>query len=269
MIIKKQFIKTFTKEFIKVMIISIVFSALIYIPILNKYYINNNTILQKKETEIIQLKEDYTKLKNDYEKNLAITKAISKELKRISNELKEYTGASIDTVDIKTNTKEVLKVISNYIQKNESFSDIPYCDSDGKYHNGYGTVAKMINYNVGEKITVRNCLGKKETITVTSKDLYFPEASITKEEALLRKREHIKTQVFPYLYDKKFNSIEELIVATDVIYNRGIGQTKRLFTKTGTIDCKALYNYMYHSNAKYKNGIIKRYAKNYALCIQS
>ena len=60
----------------------------------------------------------------------------------------------------------------------------------------------------------------------------LPERNISQEEALERKEMHLVNEVFPYLYGKKFRSQEEFIVATDVIYNRGIGNSKSLLTVT-------------------------------------
>ena len=87
---------------------------------------------------------------------------------------------------------------------------------------------------------------------------------------ILRKiKQFITKNVLPYLYGITFRSDEEIIAVVDTIYNRGITQSKELFTVQKTINCKALYDFMTHSNKLYQKAMRNRYAKNYVTCIQS
>lgn len=226
--------------------------------------------LTAKDEVIVQLNDKYEKLLNEHKKSQALINATTSEVKRLTQELKEYKNTKNTELTFnETNNKLGAAIVSDYIKANESFSAIAYCDSDGKYRNGYGTEARLLVYNIGDTVKVRNCKGKIIVLTATKNKQKLPERSITKQEALNRKELHLIKHVFPYLYGKRFRSQEEFIVATDVIYNRGIAHSKALFNSDGTINCKSLYKYMDHSKQAYQQGMRKRYAKNYALCIQS
>lgn len=230
----------------------------------------NTNIIQSKNETISELNVKYNKLLTEHKKSQELINATTNEIKRLTQELKEYKNTSDSELVFNENNNRLgLTIVSDHIKANESFSSTPYCDSDGKYRNGYGTLAKMITYKIGDTVKVRDCKGKNSTLTASKGNQVLPERRISEEEALKRKEEHIIKYVFPYLYGKHFRSAEEFIVATDVIYNRGIAQSKSLFNADGTINCKGLYNYMGHSKKAYQQVMIKRYAKNYALCIQS
>lgn len=232
--------------------------------------LSDQDILKAKDQVIVELNDRYEKLSNEHKKSQELINATTKEVKRLAQELKEYKNdTDSELVFNEANNKLGIAIVSDHIKANESFSATPYCDSDGRYRNGYGTLAEIIKYEVGQTVKVRNCKGKIVTLTATKDDNKLPEANITEEEALERKEAHLIKHVFPYLYGKHFRSQEEFIVATDVIYNRGIAQSKSLFNSDGTINCKSLYNYMDHSKQAYQKIMRQRYAKNYALCIQS
>ncbi len=229
----------------------------------------NDTIKAKNEI-ITELNKKYKDLVGENKKNQEVLKATTEEIKRLTQELKEYKSNKNTNLDFKeSDVKLGFALVSEHIKANEAYSGIAYCDSDGKYRNGYGTLAKMITYKIGDTVELRDCKGKRTTITITENNTVLPEKFISEKEALKRKEAHLTKYVFPYLYGKHFHSQEEFIVATDVIYNRGISQCKNLFNSDGTINCQSLYKYMDHSKAKYQATIRKRYAKNYALCIQS
>jgi len=231
---------------------------------------NNMELLSAKDAIIVQLNNKYEKLVNEHKKSQELINATTTEVKRLTQELKEYKNQeNSELIFNEANTNLGVSIVSDHIKANESFSAMAYCDSDGKYRNGYGTLANMITYKVGDTVKLRNCKGKIETVTATKGNQVLPERSISEEKALERKEAHLIKHVFPYLYGKHFRSPEEFIVATDVIYNRGIAQSKSLFNSDGTINCKSLYNYMDHSKKAYQQVMRKRYAKNYALCIQS
>lgn len=230
----------------------------------------NINIIENKDQIIFELNEKYEKLSNEHKKSQELILATTKEIKRLTQELNEYRKTeNSELIFNESNTNLGIAIVSDYIKANESFSAIPYCDSDGKYRNGYGTLANVVSYKVGQIVKVRNCKGKTITLTATKNNNKLPEAKISEQEALERKEAHLIKHVFPYLYGKHFRSQEEFIVATDVIYNRGIAQSKSLFNSDGTINCKSLYSYMDHSKKAYQKAMRKRYAKNYALCIQS
>lgn len=231
---------------------------------------NTDEVLFAKDQVIVQLNDKYEKLSNEHKKSQELINATTREVKRLTQELKEYKNQETsELIFNEANNNLGIAIVSDHIKANESFSAMAYCDSDGKYRNGYGTEAKMITYKIGDTVKLRNCKGKIETVTASKGNQVLPERSITEEEALERKEAHLIKHVFPYLYGKHFRSQEEFIVATDVIYNRGIAQSKSLFNADGTINCKSLYNYMDHSKKAYQQIMRKRYAKNYALCIQS
>lgn len=233
-------------------------------------YNQNTTLLNSKNETINELNIKYNNLLNEHKKSQALINATTEEIKRLNAELKEFKHIpDSELIFSETNNQLGLSIVSEHIKTNESFSNIPYCDSDQKYRNGYGTEAKLITYKIGDTVKVRNCKGKMVTLTAKKGNQKLPERYITEEEALSRKEAHIIKHVFPYLYGKHFRSQEEFVVATDVIYNRGITQSKTLFNSNGTINCKSLYKYMDHSKATYQKAMRKRYAKNYALCIQS
>ena len=227
------------------------------------------TITESKDQIIIELNAKYNKLLAEHAKSQELVKATTEEVKRLTQELKEFKENKLEDTFSEKSNKLGLAIVSDHIKENESFSSFAYCDSDGKYRNGYGTLANMIKYKAGDTVKLRNCKGKVETVTVKNDDEVLPEKFISEETALERKEAHIIKYVFPYLYGKTFRSPEEFIVATDVIYNRGIAQSKNLFNADGTINCKSLYGYMDHSKKAYQQIMRKRYAKNYALCIQS
>lgn len=227
------------------------------------------TNLENKNNIVAEITAKYEKLVVEHKKSQELVKATTEEVKRLTQELKEYKTNNLEVVFSEKSNKLGLEIVSDHIKENESFSDISYCDSDGKYRNGYGTLSKMLTYKVGDTVKLRDCKGKIVTVTATKGNQVLPERKITVDEALARKEDHIIKNVFPYLYGKTFRSPEEFIVATDVIYNRGIALSKNLFNSDGTINCKSLYNYMDHSKDSYKSIMRKRYAKNYALCIQS
>jgi GH24 family phage-related lysozyme (muramidase) len=230
---------------------------------------SNQDILRAKDQIIVQLNDRYEKLSNEHKKSQELINATTSEVKRLTQELKEYRNReNSELIFNEANTTLGTALVSDHIKANESFSSMPYCDSDGKYRNGYGTLAVMVKYKAGQTVKLRNCKGKVVTVTAKEGEV-LPEAKISEEEALSRKEAHLIKHVFPYLYGKHFRSPEEFIVATDVIYNRGIAQSKSLFNSDGTINCKSLYNYMDHSKQAYQQVMRKRYAKNYALCIQS
>ncbi len=215
---------------------------------------------------------DYDKLVIENQKLEAVVRATKKEVQRLSNELKRVRGVQrrpFVVSDDPVAMDRTISLVSDHIQSNEAFSPTPYCDSDNVYHNGYGTVAKMVRYNVGETLVVKTCDGKTTTVLVTENNRVQPERTISKPAALVRKRDHLLAEVLPYLCGKRFRSNEELVVAIDTVYNRGITQSRSLFHLDGTVNCESLYGYMTHSNKKYEKGMRKRYAKNYALCIQS
>lgn len=231
---------------------------------------DNSDIIKAKDEIITKLNTQYESLSKEHKKSQELINATTNEIKRLTQELKEYRNTEkSELVFNESNTNLGIAIVSDHIKMNESFSAKPYCDSDGKYRNGYGTEAKFVTYNVGDKVKVRNCKGKNITLIATKDNRLLPERAITEQEALSRKEAHLIKHVFPYLYGKHFRSQEEFIVATDVIYNRGIAQSKTLFNSDGTINCKSLYNYMDHSKKAYQQVMRKRYAKNYALCIQS
>lgn len=231
---------------------------------------NVNDIVKAKNEIITELNKKHKVLISEHKKDQEVLKATTEEIKRLTQELKEYKDNKNTNLDFKeSDAKLGFALVSDHIKQNEAYSSIAYCDSDGKYRNGYGTLAKMVTYTIGEIVELRDCTGKRVTITVTETNKVLPERVISEKEALKRKENHLIKYVFPYLYGKHFHSQEEFIVATDVIYNRGISQCKNLFNEDGTINCQSLYKYMDHSKAKYQATIRKRYAKNYALCIQS
>lgn len=231
--------------------------------------VNSQDLLAAKDQVIVQLNDKYEKLSHEHKKSQELINATTSEVKRLTQELKEYRNReNAELIFNEANNNLGIAIVSDHIKANESFSAMAYCDSDGKYRNGYGTLATMIKYKAGQTVKLRNCKGKVVTVTAKEGEV-LPEASISEEEALERKEAHLIKHVFPYLYGKHFRSQEEFIVATDVIYNRGIAQSKSLFNSDGTINCKSLYNYMDHSKKAYQQIMRKRYAKNYALCIQS
>lgn len=231
-----------------------------------------NLIIKHKDEIIAEQTQKYDLLFAEHQKSQALITATTNEVKRLSSELRMYKG-TVNKEIILDNSAETansaLEIVSKYIQENESFSSIPYYDSDGKYRNGYGTLAKNVHYKIGDTVKVKNRKGKIITLVAKEGKNLLPERKISVKEAITRKSNHIKKEVFPYLYGKTFRSEEEFIVATDVIYNRGIGNSKALFNSDGTINCKTLYNYMTHSKKEYQKTMRNRYAKNYALCIQS
>lgn len=234
------------------------------------YTQSKDKTIQAKNEIIAELNVKYNNLSKEHKKSQELINATTEEIKRLTQELKEYKKTSDSELVFNENNNSLgLTIVSDHIKANESFSAISYCDSDGKYRNGYGTLSNMITYKVGDTVKLRNCKGKIETVTATRGNQVLPERAISEEEALARKESHLIKHVFPYLYGKRFRSAEEFIVATDVIYNRGIAQSKNLFNSDGTINCKSLYNYMDHSKKDYQQIMRKRYAKNYALCIQS
>lgn len=237
---------------------------------LSRDTVEPNKIIKAKEEIITDLTKKYNNLLLENQKNQALINAITDEIKRLSHELKELNGNNSNDLifNEKSNTLG-LNIVAEHIKTNEAFSAIPYIDSDGKYRNGYGTLAKLIPYQVGESVKIRNKTNQIITIVATEENQLLPESLISEQTALKRKENHLIKHVFPYLYGKHFRSQEEFIVATDVIYNRGIKNSKQLFTSNGDINCKALYNYMNHSKKAYQKTMQKRYAKNYALCIQS
>lgn len=254
---------TFTKFLTTAVILGLVFTGY-----------NNNADLAKvvehKDEIIAEQTLKYNSLLSEHQKSQALIQATTEEVKRLSNELKEYKNISNQELIFTEETTTLgLDIVSDHIKENEAFSSIAYQDSDGKYHNGYGTVAKLVTYKVGDTVKVKNAKGKTIVLIAEKGNQKLPERTITKEEALSRKEAHLINEVFPYLYGKRFRSQEEFIVATDVIYNRGIGNSKSLFNSDGTINCKGLYKYMTHSKKNYQKAMQKRYAKNYALCIQS
>jgi len=231
---------------------------------------NSNDLLKSKNEIISELNIKYNNLLTEHKKSQELIDAITNETKRLAQELKESKNLKeSELVFTEKDNRLGLNIVSDHIKMNESFSSTPYCDSDGKYRNGYGTLAKTVTYKIGDTVKVRDCKGKNTTLTASKGNQILPERKISEQEALNRKEEHIIKYVFPYLYGKHFRSAEEFIVATDVIYNRGIAQSKSLFNADGTINCKSLYNYMGHSKKAYQQVMVKRYAKNYALCIQS
>ena len=231
---------------------------------------NMSNLLNAKDEIIFELNNKYNKLAIEHEKSQALIKATTDEVKRLAQELKEYkNNPQVELIFNESNNNLGVAIVSDHIKANEAFSSMAYCDSDDKYRNGYGTLATMITYKVGDTVKLRNCKGKVEVVTATKNNQILPERFISEEEALERKKAHLIKHVFPYLYGKRFTSPEEFIVATDVIYNRGIAHSKSLFNSDGTINCKSLYNYMDHSKKAYQRAMRKRYAKNYALCIQS
>ena len=231
---------------------------------------NQSDIIKAKDEVIVNLNTKYEDLSKEYKKSQELINAITKEIKRLTQELNEYKNTKTSELIFNENDINLgITIVSDHIKANESFSAMSYCDSDSKYRNGYGTLSNVVNYEVGQSVKVRNCKGKIITLTATENNHKLPEGNITEEEALERKKAHLIKYVFPYLYGKRFRSPEEFIVATDVIYNRGIAHSKSLFNSDGTINCKSLYNYMDHSKKAYQRAMRKRYAKNYALCIQS
>ena len=250
-------------------LICILCTAAYFAGILTRGPTDSSRLLAAKDEVIVQLNDKYEKLSNEHKKSQELINATTKEVKRLTQELKEYKNSeNTELIFNEANNNLGIAIVSDHIKANESFSSMPYCDSDGKYRNGYGTEANMVKYKAGQTVKLRNCKGKVVTITAKAGEV-LPEAYISEEIALERKEAHLIKHVFPYLYGKHFRSQEEFIVATDVIYNRGIAQSKTLFNSDGTINCKSLYNYMDHSKQAYQQVMRKRYAKNYALCIQS
>ena len=232
--------------------------------------INKDDLLRSKNEIITELNKKYNNLLIEHKKSQELINAITNETKRLAQELKE--SKNVKDSELVFNEKDNrlgLNIVSDHIKTNESFSSTPYCDSDGKYRNGYGTLANLVTYKIGDTVKVRDCKGKNVILTASKGNQKLPERKISEQEALNRKEEHIIKYVFPYLYGKHFRSAEEFIVATDVIYNRGIAQSKSLFDADGTINCKSLHKYMGHTKKAYQQAMMKRYAKNYALCIQS
>lgn len=232
--------------------------------------ISRDDLLKSKNEVITELNTKYNNLLTEHKKSQELINAITNETKRLAQELKETKNLKdSELVFNEKDNRLGLNIVSDHIKANESFSNTPYCDSDGKYRNGYGTLANMVTYKIGDTVKVRDCKGKNVTLTASKGNQKLPERRISEQEALNRKEAHIIKYVFPYLYGKHFRSAEEFIVATDVIYNRGIAQSKSLFNADGTINCKSLHNYMGHTKKAYQQAMMKRYAKNYALCIQS
>lgn len=230
------------------------------------------TQLQRQAELLNTQKEQYEDLLSNHKKSQALINATSSEVKRLSNLLKKYNGNSEETFTLKNTPEDkayVLALVTDYIKNNESFSDIAYCDANGTYHNGYGTRANYVYYKPGTQIKIRDCEGKIKIITATYAKKYLPEIRVSIQEALKRKEQFISKNVLPYLYNMTFRSNEELIAVVDTLYNRGITQSKELFTKDKTINCKALYLFMTHSNKLYQKAMRTRYAKNYTMCIQS
>ena len=254
---------TFTKFLTTGIVLGLVFTG---------YHSNSdlNKVIESKNEIIAEQTLKYNNLLSEHQKSQALIQATTDEVKRLSNELKEYKNISNQELIFTEETTDLgLDIVSDHIKANEAFSSMAYQDSDGKYHNGYGTLAKLVTYKIGDTVKVKNSKGKTITLVAEKGNQKLPERNISQEEALERKEMHLVNEVFPYLYGKKFRSQEEFIVATDVIYNRGIGNSKSLFNSNGTIDCKCLYKYMTHSKKNYQKAMQKRYAKNYALCIQS
>ena len=232
--------------------------------------LEKNQIARQQELLSSQQKQ-YDDLMSNHEKSQALITATASELKRLSNLLKKYSGKTDESfilTDTQKSKAHVLSLVAEYIKNNESFSSIAYCDANGTYHNGYGTKAKYVYYKPGTKIKLRDCTGKTKMITATSTNKYLPEIRVSTAEALKRKEQYISKNILPYLYGITFRSNEEMIAVVDTLYNRGITQSKGLFTKGKTVNCKALYNFMTHSNKKYQKAMRNRYAKNYAMCIQ-
>lgn len=231
---------------------------------------NESALIKAKNEIIVDLNRKYDMLSKEHKKSQELVTAITAEIKRLTQELNEYKNVEKTELIFNENSHQLgIALVSDHIKTNEAFSSIAYCDSDGKYRNGYGTEAKLVTYKIGDSVKVRDCKGKLVSLVASQGKQRLPERSISEQEALQRKETHIIKYVFPYLYGKHFRSSEEFIVATDVIYNRGITQSKALFNSDGTINCKSLYNYMDHSKESYQQAMRKRYAKNYALCIQS
>lgn len=231
-----------------------------------------NMKIQEQEKQIETQKIQYNQLFSNQEKSQALITATTNEVKRLSNLLKQYTGENKQLITIMDSPEQkeyILNLVQGYIKKNESFSDISYCDANGTYHNGYGTKSKYVYYKPGTKIVLRDCHNKLVTITATNENKYLPEIRISKEEALERKKQFISKNVLPYIQGVTFRSEEEIIAVVDTLYNRGITQSKDLFTVKKTINCKALYSFMTHSNKNYQRAMRERYAKNYVTCIQS
>jgi len=270
--LKKYYKKFNHKDFIVIFSICIsVFITNLFNRATTPMCASERTQIEQQEKLLKTQKEQYEDLLSNHKKSQALITATTSEVKRLSNLLKQYSGKTDDSFTI-TNTEKdrnyVLSVVADYIKANESFSSIAYCDANNTYHNGYGTKAEYVYYKQGTQIRLRDCTGKIVTITATEKNKYLPEIKITVQEALNRKKQHIAKSVIPYLYGITFRSDEELIAVVDTIYNRGITQSKDLFTKYKTVNCKALYTFMTHSNKLYQKAMRNRYAKNYAMCIQ-
>ena len=271
--LKKHRKKINHKDFIVIfsIFVSVFMSNLFNKAIEPRCALEKTQIEQQKELLTTQ-KQQYDDLLINHKKSQALITATTSEVKRLSNLLKQYSGKVEENFTMKDtpeNKAYVLTLVTDYIKNNESFSDIAYCDANGTYHNGYGTKAKFVYYKPGTQIKLRDCNGKVKMITATSTNKYLPEIRISTEEALKRKEQFISKNVLPYLYNITFRSNEEIIAVVDTLYNRGITQSKDLFTKDKTINCKALYTFMTHSNKLYQKAMRTRYAKNYAMCIQS
>lgn len=270
---KKLSIKLSHKDLV---VIFSIFGSIFFTNVFNKLttpqcVLEKDQIVRQQELLSSQQKQ-YDDLMANHKKGQALITATTAEVKRLSNLLKKYSGKTDESFTL-TNTPEnrayVLALVTDYIKNNESFSSIAYCDANGTYHSGYGTKAKYVYYKPGTKIKLIDCSGKSVFITATASNKYLPEIRVSTQEALKRKEQYISKNVLPYLYGITFRSNEEIVAVVDTIYNRGITQSKSLFTKNKTIDCKALYGFMTHSNKKYQTAMRNRYAKNYTMCIQS
>lgn len=261
------------KDFIVIFSIFVsVFISNLFNKLIEPRCVLEKTQIQRQEELLATQKTQYEDLLVNHKKSQALITATTSEVKRLSNLLKQYSGKTEESFTMKNSDADrayVLTLVKDYIKNNESFSDIAYCDANGTYHNGYGTLAKYVYYKPGTQIKIKDCDTKVKMITATSDNKYLPEIRVLKEEALKRKEQFITKNVLPYLYGITFRSDEEIIAVVDTIYNRGITQSKELFTPQKVINCKALYNFMTHSNKLYQKAMRNRYAKNYVTCIQS
>ena len=229
-----------------------------------------NLIIKQQEQELAQKDIKYNSLMEEHRKTQALVTATTAEIRRLSTELRVHRG-NINSSIIIDGTMEsfdhMLTVVSDHIRRNEAFSAFPYCDANGRFHNGYGTRAVLHRNKVGAKIRVRGCDGNMTYLVATERNNMLPERNITQEEALRRKTEHIRREIFPHLIGKTFRSDEELIVVVDSFFNRGSQGSRNLFNKDGSVNCQTLLRYMNHSQARFQRVMINRYAQNYALCI--
>ena len=120
----------------------------------------SSDLLFAKDKIIVQLNDKYEKLLHEHKKSQELINATTNEVKRLTQELKEYKNSeNTELIFNEANNNLGIAIVSDHIKANESFSSMSYCDSDGKYRNGYGTLANIVKYKKGQTVKLRNCKG--------------------------------------------------------------------------------------------------------------